>query len=118
MCQKATGSPIAAFARVPKTKLRWTRGQPGAFRSSSLVERNFCNACGTPLTYNFMESGNISVTICSLDDPEAAKPTKQYSPSSELSWFAAVRSLPKVDDFFTAEQKLRFANHQHPDRET
>src|SRR4051794_21580650 len=68
-----------AFARVRKAALRWTRGQPTSFRSSSLVERQFCAACGTPLTYNLIEGPNISVTIGSLDDPEAARPVLQYS---------------------------------------
>ncbi len=40
MCQKASGGPIMAFARVGKAALRWTRGQPASFRSSSLVERS------------------------------------------------------------------------------
>src|SRR6188508_1292579 len=66
MCQKASGQPVMAFARVPKDKLQWTRGKPGAFRSSSIVERHFCAACGTPLTYNYIEGPNISVTMCSL----------------------------------------------------
>jgi hypothetical protein len=39
-----------------------------------LVERQFCAAWGTPLTYNLIEGPNISVTIGSLGDPEAARP--------------------------------------------
>jgi hypothetical protein len=78
MCRKASGGPIMAFARVRKAALSWTRGQPASFRSSSLVERQFCAACGTPLTYNLIEGPNISVTIGSLDDPEAARPVLQH----------------------------------------
>jgi hypothetical protein len=43
----------------------------------NLVERGFCSACGTPLTYRRIESGTIGVTIGSLDDPEAARPIEQ-----------------------------------------
>ena len=46
-----------AFARVRKGALSWTRGQPASFRSSSLVERQFCAACGTPLTDNLIALG-------------------------------------------------------------
>ncbi len=79
MCQKASGGPIMAFARVKRPALRWTRGEPASFRSSSLVERHFCGTCGTPLTYNFVESPNISITVGSLDDPGARRPVLQYS---------------------------------------
>lgn len=74
MCQKASGGPIMAFARVRKGALSWTRGQPASFRSSSLVERQFCAACGTPLTYNLIEGPNISVTIGSWMIPRRRDP--------------------------------------------
>src|SRR5437868_4033910 len=60
MCQKASGGPVMAYARVGKHALRWTRGRPAAFRSSNLVERQFCSVCGTPLTYNFLDGPYIS----------------------------------------------------------
>ncbi len=110
-----------AFAREKKGELRWSRGKPSAFRSSSLVERNFCSACGTPLTYNFVDSGNISVTACSLDDPEAVRPELQYSVERTLSWFASIGDLPgkRTEEFITADlAAARFVSHQHPDHET
>src|SRR5436190_20019370 len=94
MCQKASGSPMMVFARVKLADLRWTQGTPSVFRSSNLAERHFCNACGTPLTYRFVEGPNISVTGCSLDDPEAIKPELQYSIDRKLSWLATVEHLP------------------------
>jgi hypothetical protein len=105
---------------VKKDKLRWTRGAPASFRSSSLVERHFCGACGTPLTYNFIETGNISVTACSLDDPEAVRPVLQYSVDRTLSWFPTLGSLPgkRTEEFITADLAERFVSHQHPDHDT
>lgn len=120
MCQKASGGPIMAFARVAKDSLRWTRGTPAAFRSSSLVERHFCSACGTPLTYHFIERPYISVTAGSIDDPEAVRPVLQYSVDRELSWFASIRGLPgkRTEEFITLELAARFIDHQHPDHDT
>jgi hypothetical protein len=119
MCQKASGGPLMAFTRVKKEELRWTRGMASLFRSSSLVERGFCNACGTPLTYNFLDGPNISVTLGSLDHPAAVVPELQYGVEGELPWFRAITSLPTktTDDFFTPEMAARFVNHQHPDHE-
>jgi hypothetical protein len=120
MCQKACGGPIMAFARVRKGALSWTRGQPASFRSSSLVERQFCAACGTPLTYNLIEGPNISVTIGSLDDPEAARPVLQYSIEHELSWFSTITTLPgkRTEEFITPDLAARFVGYQHPDHDT
>jgi hypothetical protein len=120
MCQKASGGPFMAFARVNKQQLRWTRGEPSRFRSSNLVERGFCAACGTPLTYNFVERPNISVTVGSLDDPETVAPDLQYGVEGRLSWFAAMTSLPgqRTEEFLTADDKARFVSHQHPDHDT
>jgi hypothetical protein len=120
MCQKASGGPLMAFARVRKDKLRWTRGQPASFRSSNLVERHFCAACGTPLTYNFIDGPNISVTSGSLDDPEAAPPVLQYSVERTLSWFPAIGALPskRTEEFITPDLAASFVSHQHPDHDT
>jgi hypothetical protein len=119
MCQKASGGPLMAFARVKKDNLRWTRGQPASFRSSNLVERHFCSACGTPLTYNLIESPNISVSAGSLDDPEAARPVLQYSVERTLSWFPTIGTLPgkPTEEFITPELAAHFVSHQHPDRD-
>jgi hypothetical protein len=120
MCQKASGGPMMAFARVKKTNLRWTRGQPPSFRSSSLVERHFCGACGTPLTYNFIETPNISVTVGSLDKPDAVRPMLQYSVERAASWLRTVSELPgkRSEEFITPDLAARFVSYQHPDHET
>jgi hypothetical protein len=120
MCQKASGGPLMAFARLRKDKLRWTRGQPASFRSSSLVERGFCSACGTPLTYNMLDGPNISVSIGSLDDPEAVRPVLQYSVERTLSWVPTLASLPgkRTEEFITPDLAVRFVSYQHSDGDT
>jgi hypothetical protein len=118
MCQKASGQPFMALARVKANELAWTRGAPAVFQSSNLAERGFCRDCGTPLTYRFFEGDDISVSVGSLDNPLAAPPTIQYGVESELPWFATLADLPRMrtDEFLTSEQAARFANRQHPDR--
>ena len=94
MCQKASGQPIMGFTGGKRAHLTWTRGQPAIFKSSNMAERGFCRDCGTPLTYAFEGTGRISVTINSLDDPEAMPPTKQYGTESKVSWFDQMHHLP------------------------
>jgi len=90
-----------AFASVRREDLRWTRGSPSTFVSSNVAERNFCSACGTPLTYHRVNSGSIAVTIGSLDAPEAVRPIEQFGIESELSWISGLRALPakRIEDW-------------------
>jgi hypothetical protein len=120
MCQKASGQPFMAFARVARDKFEWTRGDPGAFRSSNLVEPHFCGSCGTPLTYSEVDEPQIWVTGCSLDNPEAAAPEMQYSVDTQVSWFAKLHELPskRTDEFISPDRAARTVSYQHPDHDT
>jgi hypothetical protein len=113
MCQKAVGGPFAAFASLPAGDLAWTSGTPALFRSSSLAERGFCPACGTPLTYAGLDNDKIDITIGSLDTPAAVPPQDQYGAEGTLPWFAALATLPAVQ---TETKYAGLTNYQHPDR--
>ena len=75
----------------------------------------FCSACGTPLTYRRVQSGNVSVTIGSLDDPEATRPTQQFGIESELSWTAGLSALPakRTQDWMRENGIPRIVNRQY-----
>jgi hypothetical protein len=119
MCQKASGGAFMAFSRVRKESFAWTRGTPASFRSSSLVERHFCSACGTPLTYNMVEGRNISVTACSLDDPRVLRPVRQFGIECTLPWTFSLEALPgrRIEEFVTPDLAARFVSYQHPDHD-
>jgi hypothetical protein len=104
-----------AFATVRREDLRWTRGHPSTFVSSNIAERNFCSACGTPLTWHRVASGSIAVTIGSLDVPEAARPIEQFGIESELSWITGLRALPaKPTEEWMREHGIpHIDNHQY-----
>ena len=97
MCQKASGGPYMAFVRFRADQVEWS-GPPAIFASSNYVERGFCSACGTPLSYRKTAGPNISLTINSLDDPEAVAPEQAFCPEMEVSWCAAVPDLPESRD--------------------
>jgi hypothetical protein len=88
---------------------------PSTFVSSNVAERNFCSACGTPLTYHRVESGSIAVTIGSLDAPEAVRPIEQFGIESELSWISALRALPakRTEDWKREYRIPRIDSHQY-----
>lgn len=95
MCQRATGNAFAALAGTPKTALRWTRGAPRLYASSSLAVRGFCADCGTPLSFAYHEAARLYVTLGSLDDPAAAVPAVHYGIESQLPWLRLADGLPR-----------------------
>ena len=102
------------FTGGKRENLRWTRGAPSIFKSSNMVERGFCKDCGTPLTYAFDGTGRISVTINSLDDPEAMPPTRQVGVEAEVSWLKGIHDLPgqRTDEWMKSDKAAQLVNNQ------
>ncbi|MBK9081793.1 MAG: GFA family protein [Rhizobiales bacterium] len=94
MCQRAFGSYFAPLASVPRAALRWTAGAPSIYRSSRAAERGFCAACGTPLTFAYVDKDRIAVSLGSLDDPSRVKPARAYGAESRVPFFDELRRLP------------------------
>jgi hypothetical protein len=119
MCQKAFGNYFAALVGTAKTGFAWTKGKPGFFRSSSVVERGFCSDCGTPLSFAYDHSDRIAVSIGSLDHPEAVTPAHQYGTESRLPAVALLHDLPgtRTEDDIPAEMMAKLKSRQHPDGE-
>jgi hypothetical protein len=120
MCQKAMGNAFAPLAGVRRADFAWTRGQPGTFLSSPVAERGFCAACGTPLTFRYLDTDRISVTIGSLDQPEAAPPVVHDGFEARLGWLDRLDGLPGVrtEDAEPPERLARIVSYQHPDHDT
>ena len=119
MCQKAGGGPFMAFGGVRMAELVITRGAISTFLSSDIAERGFCAQCGTPLTYRGLGSDRISVTLGSLDDPNAAEPTTQLGVESRVDWLARSLSAPetRTERWLAGKKIASVRNRQHPDNE-
>jgi hypothetical protein len=119
MCQKAFGNYFSALTGVPRKDLVWTKGEPGSFRSSEAVERGFCRNCGTPLTYNALETGRLCISIGSLDHPEHVNPEIQYGIESKLPAFDRLHTLPSIttEDDNPPEVLAKMKSRQHPDHD-
>ena len=65
MCQRATGSLIAALVGVSRAELDWSR-PPEGFRSSTEVTRHFCATCGTSLSYDW-GGEDVSLSVAAFD---------------------------------------------------
>ena len=120
MCQKAGGAPFMAFGGVRMSEFVVTRGVISTFASSDIAERGFCAECGTPLTYRGLGSERISVTLGSLDDPDAVEPETQLGVESRLRWLEPALSAPetRTEQWLARAKIAEVRNRQHPDRET
>ena len=103
-CRRAAASPVVAWVTFPLADFQFTKGKPGEFRSSELVRRTFCAACGAPLTYRNSESPEtIDVTTCSLDDPQAFPPTHHSWLIHDLDWVKFGDGLPAFREWRPVE---------------
>ena len=114
MCQKAGGGAFLVSATVPAGDFAWTRGQAASFQSSSAAARDFCAACGTPLTFRFTPGERVSVGIGTLDEPGAVTPDEQIGIESRLPWWRHVAEIPDQ----AAQPMPGLVIYQHPDRDT
>jgi hypothetical protein len=119
MCQKASGSPFASFAEIEKSDFAWTRGQPAAFRSSSIAERDFCADCGTPLSFRRIDGPRIEIMTGTFDRPDRLVPIRQYGTESRLGWVVAVANLRSQTTLqnYGQEKLAGIVSHQHPDHD-
>lgn len=118
MCQKAFGNAFAPLVRA--LGLAWTRGEPKRFRSSSVAQRGFCAACGTPLTYEY-HGADAWLAIGAFDDPAAIAPGLQVGLQHKLPWCDSLPALPVRPPEQAAEAARRHAailSFQHPDHDT
>jgi hypothetical protein len=94
-CRGTSGAPAVGWFSVPPAALQWLRGAPRHYRSSAKATRCFCGACGTQLTYQRDELGEIDITLASLDDAASVAPADHTFARSELPWMRGLDGLPR-----------------------
>lgn len=95
-CRRAAGAHVVAWMTVARAGLRWLGAQPRQFASSPGVQRSFCAACGTPLTYFHDSYGErIDLTIATLDEPGRVAPVDHIWMEDAVSWDRPADGLPQ-----------------------
>jgi hypothetical protein len=119
MCQKATGAPFASFADIEHADFAWTRGTPAAFQSSSIAMRDFCAACGTPLSFRRIDGPKIEILTGNFDRPDRVIPTRQFGTESRHGWVVGIANLPSQTTLqnYGPEKMATIVSHQHPDHD-
>jgi hypothetical protein len=119
MCQKASGAPFASLAEIAHENFSWTRGTPASFKSSSIAERDFCAACGTPLSYRRIDGDKIEIMTGAFDRPDRMVPTLQFGTESRLGWVGTIANLPSKTTLqnYGPEQLAQVFSYQNPDHD-
>jgi hypothetical protein len=111
MCQLAFGNTRVPYVNVGKSEVRWTAGEPATYASSKIARRGFCANCGTPLSFEFIDSDRMDLSVGSLDDPSAVHPTEHVGVESRIKAWHAPDGLPesRLDDNARIAQRWRDA---------
>ena len=95
-CQKTTGAPVGAWMDFKAENVRWVAGTPTEYASSGKVRRGFCARCGASLSYRSIEHPEyLSLSIASLDDPDAVEPTYHIHTDRRVGWLSIDDGLMK-----------------------
>jgi hypothetical protein len=116
MCQRATGGVSIAFKNLPRTAVRW-ESEPDHYQSSPIARRGYCAACGTSLTFEFLDPDyeKMDLTIGSFDDPDRFVPKHHFGAEKiHRAWlnteglpeYRADESQPLVDRWMNAVGKV------------
>jgi hypothetical protein len=95
-CRAISGSLAVGWVSFESAGFQFTKGAPRRFHSSAPIERTFCGDCGTPLTYQPIDSKEyIDVATGTLDHPERFPPTHHSWLSHNVPWVKFGDGLPE-----------------------
>jgi hypothetical protein len=114
MCQKAFAGPFGALVTVKVADLTWTRAAPSRFQSSDAVQRGFCAACGTPLTFEW-SADKIDLAVFAFDDPSRVEPHVQLAVEGRPAWMDHLAHMPVRPPMGPSGAVV---SRQHPDHES
>jgi hypothetical protein len=94
-CRRGAGASPVAWGTVENTHLKIT-GDLAVVASSPGVERGFCRACGSSITYrNAKRPGEVDFTLATLDDAAALAPRMHIWVQDKLPWVTISDGLPQ-----------------------
>ena len=99
MCQKSTGAPAEIGIPIKAGTLKFTKGEPKFYVSSDAGKRGFCERCGSRLVWRPNDPANdwwTNLAVCSLDNPEEARPSMHIYVNTQLPWYEVADQLPRM----------------------
>jgi len=95
-CRHTTGAVAVTWTTVAIENFHITSGEPTLFASTKWGERQFCDQCGSQITFQHADFNRyIDVTVNTLDKPDAEPPERHIWTRSHVSWMKIDEHLPK-----------------------
>ncbi|NQU57140.1 MAG: GFA family protein [Rhodospirillales bacterium] len=94
-CRMAAGAPYVTWSEFPAEAVTFISERPQFYRSSDAAERGFCPACGTTLTFCYIDGNGIDIATATLDDPSIFPPQKHIWTRSKVAWVSINDGLPQ-----------------------
>jgi hypothetical protein len=95
MCQRSSGNVSLAMKNIRKAAVSWER-EPDYYQSSAIAQRGFCSACGTSLTFEYLEgSERMDLIVGTFDDPSRFRPTAHFGAESIHRAWLNTEGLPE-----------------------
>jgi hypothetical protein len=90
MCQRWSGSAIAAWVDFPRAALTFegSGSELTLHRTCETTQRGFCPTCGSSICALDDGSEYVSITIGTLDEPNLVAPEAQSFPESAPTWLS------------------------------
>ena len=100
LCQQATGGPFFARAIFTADAIDWS-GVVTRWATSPRIDRLSCARCGTPMFAEPKDPpSRLGVSLATLDDPGAIRPTAHIWTSRKLDWLMIDDGLPRHPEGF------------------
>ena len=101
ICQKSAGQPAEITVLIKAGTLRYLKGEPKYFVSSTFGKRGFCAECGSRIVWQATEPDmdwTTNLSVGSLDDPGAARIGCHIYTETQLSWYDPCPGLPRFTE--------------------
>ena len=100
LCKRHTGSAFLTFVLFEgANRVEWLNGEPAVYASADGVERGFCPACGSALSFARPDRNEVSVLVGSLDEPDAVAPMLHIFVEQQCRWLKIDDDLPRYRRF-------------------
>ncbi len=98
-CQRAVGAGYVTYTGIAPENFEIIKGEMTIYNSSPGVNRGFCKACGTSLSYSGDDWTDYAIMTATLDDPSVAKPSADVYTSEKQPWVTLDSSLKSYPEF-------------------
>jgi hypothetical protein len=101
ICQKTSGAPFEIGVLIKAGTLKFKRGAPTYYQSSSFGKRGFCGSCGSRIVWaptDAKDDWSLNVSVCALDNPADVRPNCHTYIDTKLPWLHIRDELPRFTE--------------------